>query len=367
MQQVLAWRMRRHYLGGPADNLGGPADNAVQVAHRLCGVQAQVASAAALAVSIRLGRPAAEEIDTALRVDRTLVRMWAARGTLHVLTPQQAARQTAVLASLRNWERPVWLRGFGVTRAEMDALLAGIAEILPGRTLAREELVAELVDRIGSRHLADALRSGWGSMLKPAAYSGLVCHGPPDGGRVTFTSPSGWLPSWRPVAADEAGPALVRDYLGAYGPATRDDFAQWLYRGIKVSLTRGWFTALGNEVATVEVDGAAAAMLAEHVAELADTPPARGVRLLGAFDQYVIAVNRSLIPAEHRAKVSRAAGWISPVVLHQGRIAGVWSLDGARLVVEPFGRVPRRSLTSEARRVAALLDRTVGVDVSTER
>jgi len=79
------------------------------------------------------------------------------------------------------------------------------------------------------------------------------------------------------------------------------------------------------------------------------------VRLLGAFDQYVIAVDRSLIPAEHRAKVSRTAGWISPVVLHQGRIAGVWNLDGGRLAVELFGKVPKRALAAEANRVTELL------------
>ena len=208
------------------------------------------------------------------------------------------------------------------------------------------------MDQVGSPHLAEALRSGWGALLKPAAYSGLLCNGPSSGNRVTFTSPSSWLPDWRPVPPHEAGPELVRRYLAAYGPATRDDVGNWLRRGVKVSTTRAWFAALGDELATVDVDGAPASVLAEHLDELLVTTPVGGVRMLGAFDQYVIAVDRSLIPAEHLAKASRTAGWISPVVLHQGRVAGVWNLDGAgRLAVELFEKVPRRALAAEAKRL----------------
>jgi hypothetical protein len=348
--QVLAWRMRRQFLDPTA-----PARDAMEVADRLCGVQAQVSSAAELAIGVRTGRPAAAEVDRALRTDRTLVKLWAARGTLHLLTPRAAALQCAVLGQLRLWQRASWLRGFGVTRGEMDALLAGCEELLTGRVLSREQLVEELVDRIGSAHLTEALKSGWGALLKPAAFAGLLCHGPQDGNRVTFTSPASWLPQWRPVDPDAAGPLLVRAYLSAYGPATRDDFAQWLYRGVRRSQATGWFADLGDGLVNVEVDGVPASILADDLDELLDCPPATGVRLLGAFDQYVIAVSRTIIPAEHLAKVSRTAGWISPVALHAGRIAGVWRLEGDRLLVEPFEDLPKPELAAEASGIGRLL------------
>lgn len=344
MAQVLAWRMHRQYLGDP------PAAGPVDVARRLCGVQAQVASAATTAVSIRLGRPAGPELDAALYTDRTLVRVWAARGTLHVLTPDAAAKQGAALASFRRWENPVWQRAFGLSASGMDALIAAIAEVLRGRVLTREELIAELVEHT---HLAEALTSGWGTLLKPAAFLGLLCHGPPRGNRVTFTSPSTWCPDWPAVPdPDEAGVALVRDYLGAYGPATRTDFINWLVRQVKVSTIRGWFERLAEELVTVEVDGAPAFLLAEHLDGLLDAPPAPRVRLLGPFDQYVIAVSRDIIPAPHLAKVSRTAGWISPVILHEGRIAGVWNGDGEVELFEP--KVPKRALNAQLKLMAGL-------------
>ncbi|MCP3802881.1 winged helix DNA-binding domain-containing protein [Allokutzneria sp. A3M-2-11 16] len=80
---------------------------------------------------------------------------------------------------------------------------------------------------------------------------------------------------------------------------------------------------------------------AEDVDEIESTAPNKLVRLLPAFDQYVIAVNRDLIPTEHLAEVTRTAGWISPVVLHGGRVAGV---PKKALAAEVVRVLPGRSL-----------------------
>lgn len=329
--------MRRQYLTEP-----GPG--VAEVAGRLSGVQAQVASSAATALAIRLGRPAVEEVREALQQERTLVKLWTARGTLHLVPPELAARFCAVLASLGMYERPGWLRNMGISRDELEAILDGVATLLPGRMLSRQELVDALVQHAGTPHLEKALRSGWGSLLKPATYAGLLCHGPADGTRVTFTAPSTWLPGWRLPDPDDAGRRLVLDYLGAYGPAGHDDFANWLYRNVKPAQTKRWFADLAGELVEVDVDGRPALLPAPLLDELAATEPATGVRLLGPFDQYVIAVSRELIPADNLAKVSRTAGWISPVVLHEGRIAGVWTNDPFE--TDLFETVPRRGLAA---------------------
>jgi hypothetical protein len=72
------------------------------------------------------------------------------------------------------------------------------------------------------------------------------------------------------------------------------------------------------------------------------------LRLLPAFDQYVVGAPRGdddVVPAKQRARVYRPQGWLSPVLLVDGRIAGVWSQEraGDRLVVEieRFGRLSR--------------------------
>ena len=89
------------------------------------------------------------------------------------------------------------------------------------------------------------------------------------------------------------------------------------------------------------------------------------VRLLPAFDQYVVAAPRdapAVLPAEFKDRVYRPQGWLSPVLLIDGRIAGGWRHEraGDRLAVriEPFGGPPawaRRAAEVEAERLAGFV------------
>ncbi|MFC4061117.1 winged helix DNA-binding domain-containing protein [Planomonospora corallina] len=355
--QVLAWRLRRQFVDPP----GGP--DAVSVVRRLTGVQAQVASSAALAVAVRQADPRRDEIDEALWRDRTLVKTWAARGTLHLVPAGDLPVHAAVLGSFRHWEKGSWQRGHGVTAEETAALVEAVPEALSGRTLTREELVEAVLEITGDAHLKEALASGWGALLKPLGFLGELCYGPPREGRVTFARPRDHVPGWPAAlpAAREAGPALVRSFLGAHGPATPETFDTWLYRGAaRKALLRGWFRDLAPELAEVEVEGRPMVVLAGHLDELAATPPAEGVHLLPGFDQYILGAPRDLeplLPAPARPKVSRAAGWISPVVVHRGRVAGVWEAKNGEVAVELFEDVPAAALAAETERVRALLGR----------
>src|SRR5690606_12199492 len=99
-------------------------------------------------------------------------------------------------------------------------------------------------------------------------------------------------------------------------------------RGVtRRGLLKEWFAAVEDELTTVEVDGVPMRLLAEDLDELAATAPTEAVRLLGGFDQYVLGAGTNatyLVPAERRGDVSRTGGWIAPVVVHGGRVAGTW-------------------------------------------
>ncbi|MQY08355.1 winged helix DNA-binding domain-containing protein [Actinomadura macrotermitis] len=352
--QVLAWRMGRQYLTTPG---GGP----VEIVRRLAGVQAQVASAAELAVALRQAAPggAARALE-----ERALVKTWAMRGTLHLLPAGEAAAYLALCATIRNWEKASWQKTFGATPADLEAIAAAAATALaPGTPLTREELAAAIIEETGSAHLAELLGSGWGVLLKPLAWWGVLCYGPAQGTRVTFTSPAAWLPGWTaPPPVEDAARTVIRAFLGAHGPATPEMFDNWLMRKTsRKKDVKAWFAAVADELATVEVEGEPMHVLAEHRDELLATAPDASVRLLGAFDQYVLGAGTAatyLIPAEHRPAVSRAAGWISPVVLHQGRVAGVWEAKDDDIAVTTFEDVPVAALSEEIDRLRPLLQRT---------
>lgn len=356
-EQVFAWRLRRQFLTAPADS-------PVEVVRRLAGVQAQVASAAELAVALRSAAPAADALAGALAA-REVVRTWAMRGTLHVLTADLAAAALALVASARTWEKPVWTRNFGATPEQITALGAAVAEILADTALTREELVEAVVARPGLAHLGEQLRSGWGAVLKPLAWQGILCHGPAQGSRVTFTSPALAVAGWPGLPEPDAAAAtLVPAYLGAYGPAAPETFDAWLSRNsLRKTAVRRWFGALGAELTPVEVDGRACFARTEDLDELAATRPTRDVLLLGGFDQYVLGpgtTDTELVPAAHRAAVSRPGGWISPVLVQGGRVTGTWEREGDDIVVTPFGQPPAaKALDAAVARLSAATGATL--------
>ncbi|MCI0634260.1 MAG: winged helix DNA-binding domain-containing protein [Actinobacteria bacterium] len=364
-EQALAFRMRRHLL----DPVGTvPVDRVVR---RLCGVQAQVASSAELAVRLRRTSSKPGEVGRALSQGR-LVKTWAMRGALHLLTPKEAGAFLSLMAAGRSWERPSWQGYFGVTSKEMDVLRRTVWEALDGAVLTREELIAAVTRRRGMQHLGEALGSGWGTLLKPLAWQGDLCFGPSRGNRVTFTRPEAASARWAGVPSpDEAAPRAVAAFVGAHGPATPDRFGAWLAGGwFGKRRLRTWFEELGERLAPVEVGGGPAFVLSEDLDELVSTKPTKAVRLLGGFDQYVLGpgtADTHVVPARRRAAVSKQAGWISPVVVAGGPVSGTWELDGDDVRVAWFkeaGRAPRKALDSEVERLSSILDRDLRATVS---
>ena len=362
---VLAWRMRRHFL----DPIG--KGSVAEVVRRLCGVQAQVASSAELAVRVRRQASRPGEVARALTEGR-LIKTWAMRGVLHLLTPEDGGAFLSLMASGRSWERPSWQRYFGVTPKQVDVLRGAVREALDGRPLTRDELVAAVIAQRGLGHVGDALRSGWGTLLKPLAWQGDLCFGPSHGNRVTFMRPEAASSRWAGVPdPDDAAPVAIVAYLGAYGPATFDAFGLWLAGGyFGKRRLRDRFEALGDRLAEIEVEGQLVYVLAEHLDELAATKPTTAVRLLPGFDQYVLGPGTAdghVVPTARRAAVSRQSGWISPVVVAGGVVCGTWELDGDRVRVSWFreaGRPPRTALKAEVARLSSILDRVLRPAIS---
>ncbi|PYT16054.1 MAG: winged helix DNA-binding domain-containing protein [Acidobacteria bacterium] len=369
--QAASWRVRRHHLDQRA-----PAGSMLAVASRLCGLHAQVMSSAELTVWARVEGLERRAVQRALWEDRTLVKTWAMRGTLHLLPASELPLWHAALSTSPRYLRPaLWQKYFGITLDELDHLTEAIAAALDGRVMTREELVQEVGRLTGSPAFGVKLaESSWGTILKPAAFTGRLCFGPSLGQRVRFTRPDTWLAAAAPpprvpkmdpnIHARTAPAAVTRRFLAAYGPATFHDLARW-WGGGGVSSARKWIASLGEEVSPVDLDGTEAWMLAGDAREVRELPPIRSVRLLPGFDQYVVGASRHaecLLPGDLRQRVYRPQGWISPVLLVNGRMQGAWrhEIKGSRVevVIEPFVKVPswvRRAAAQEAERLAAFL------------
>jgi hypothetical protein len=367
--QVAAWRMRAQGLESRAD-----AGDWLAVVERVCGLHAQVMSSAELTLWARVDGLQREVVGEALWESRALVKTWAMRGTLHLLPAEEYPLWVAALEQFDHYRRPGWLRGWGLTVDEMEALIEAVGSALDSEPLTRDALGDAVERATGSAHIGEIVRGSWGSMLKPAAYQGRLCFGPSAGQKVTFTRPSAWLGrEVEPADPDDALRAFTRRFLAANGPATRADYARWW--GITPARAGKRIEALGDEVEEVAVEGEPRFMLAGACAEAASCAPSGLVRLVPMFDQYTVGATlhaAALLPApELRERVYRPQGWLTAVVLVDGRMDGVWRWErkGRRLLVtvEPFvrfGSDVRAAVEAEVERLARFLGGELALTVT---
>lgn len=326
------------------------------------GMQAQVMSAAELQVGVRVDCNVAD-VRKALWTDRTLVKTWLMRGTLHLVPAVDLPLYTAAMRI--RWIRTLnaWLKFVQLTEPEFVSILNSIGESVDGSPMTREELISKVAHG-RSAHVREVLKSGWGGMLKPVARRGLLCFGPSRGQSVTFVRPELWLASWTELDPDEALVEVARRYLRAYGPATQVDFARWW--GAWSGVGKAAWAGLAGELARVSIEGRRADILEVDLTRLDKASAGPLVRLLPAFDPYLMGHSSRdhLFEAAYRARVSRTAGWISPVVLVDGRVVATWSHSIAkevlRITVEPLGRLPPK-LRPEVRLRAEELASTLGL------
>jgi len=208
----------------------------------------------------------------------------------------------------------------------------------------------------GSAKYGEVLRQSWGVMLKPAAFRGQLCFAQGEPPRVRFTHPG----RIQAIPGEQALRELARRYLSAYGPATRADFSSWW--GESAAQSQRLLESLDSM--EIEIDGERAYLLSGDAREAARAQPEGVVRLLPAFDPYVVGAPRrgGLFPLKHKARIYRGQGWISPVLLVDGEMAGTWRHErkggGLSVRIEPFAKLAkpvRAAAAEEAERLAAFL------------
>jgi hypothetical protein len=335
-------RTTRHGL------LDRPASDVADAARCTGGLQAQDAQASRLGVRARSERLTEADVLRAID-DRSVVRTWLMRATIHLVAADDVRWMTRLLgpAIARKYAKR-W-NDLGLTADLLERASAELPDVLAGGPLTRKQVVAALVERGVA---VDPEGQAATHVLLHATAVGLVCRGPDRGRDTTFTLLDDWVPD-APVgpSGDDALAELARRYFRAFSPATANDFATWsgLPSGRALRLIR-------DELTPVDVNGRAGYTLGE-------VAPQRGLRLLPAFDNYLVGYRdrELIITAEHRPEVY-AGGLIRPAVVLDGRVIGTWRLvrsaETGTVALAPFGGMAgkaREAIEAEVEDIARFL------------
>jgi len=321
-----------------------------QVVSDVCGVQAQVLSGAALSLWARVNSITIQDVEDALWKHWILVKTWAMRVTLHLLSSNSLSTYVAALKtsqdlhhekiSYRIGPRPADKK-YQITRAEQEQVTKAIHDALDGHILTREELAREIVKRTRLRPtLQSHLLSGFGSLLQQAAHEGSLIFGPSHGPKVTFTRPDQWLGKQSPPSSEQALKTLLRQFYTTYAPATHQDFAHWW--GVPAPEAKNLEQLIADELEPIEFDHHPSKMLASYVDQIQSVDEVHSTRLVPSWDTYVMFYHprEFFVPQEYRTRIFRQIQGNAPVLLVDGIAAGTWEKTkkkaGIEIMVRPF-------------------------------
>jgi hypothetical protein len=304
-------------------------------------LQTQYAPSAYIGLWSRVEGFRREALTSALR-RRSLVQATLMRNTIHVVSRRDF---WPFVLALRE-ERKAWSRRVqGNDDRELRRAAERVRAFLAEGPRRHAEIAAELGDRIwrpGVGIWVDLVRvppSGTWERRRADLY-GLAEQ---------------WVGPPPRLAEEEAREHVVRRYLGAFGPASRSDIADWAgmrLGALRDVLERMRLRRFRDEAGRELLD------LPRAPLPRAETPaPAR---FLPTFDATLLVHARGtgILPEQYRERIFHVRNPQSePTFLVEGEVAGTWRYDRGHVRLEPFRRLTRRAraeLEEEAERLAAL-------------
>jgi hypothetical protein len=278
-------------------------------------VQAQDYLGALWAVGQRVANSTEASVEQSLN-DRSIVRSWPMRGTLHFVLPEDLRWMIDLLAPRIIHKSQSIVRGVGLTNQHFIKSRTIVEKALEGgKILDRNELYAALakgkIDTEDSRGL---------HILGRLAMEKVICFGPRNGKQQTFTLLDDWIPPTKPLSTDESMAAIALRYYHGHGPASVHDLA--------------WWTGLTITEASQATDMIIAQLEKVTFGErtlymkpgLNDIPATQTTaRLLSAYDEFLISYqDRSASETDAIRKLKDLNAIFTSTVIVNGSIVGTW-------------------------------------------
>lgn len=301
-------RLANQHLSRP--DFGTPAE----VVRWFGAVQAQDFLGALYAIGLRMPDATQQLVEKAV-ADRTIVRSWPMRGTIHFMPSEDARWMLELLAHRQTVKFTGMYRRVGLTPEIVARAGEVFAKALQGgRQLTRKQLYEALAEAgIETQGEMRGLH-----LLGYWAQEGLICLGPRVGKQHTFTLLEEWIPKSRQLEGEEALAVLAGRYFVSHGPATANDFAWWT--GLTLTEARLGLKLVERELVQETVAG--------RTYWSGNTPQAASRRgpdayLLPPFDEFTVAYrDRSAVLDPTFTKETQYG--LSPSIIVGGRMVGTW-------------------------------------------
>ncbi|RPI32497.1 MAG: winged helix DNA-binding domain-containing protein [Chloroflexota bacterium] len=311
------------------------------------GVQAQELPAALLSVRARSKGLTASSVEKARQTQGSIAWTWCMRGTLHLVSAEDARWLAPFLGPGMVTSGKRRLRQLGW---EEDRLSTGIRLVEKALSKQGELTRPEIVDLLKENDLPSKGQAPVHLLFRMAA-EGILCRGPDKDGNHTFVLFEPWVGRLQPMPEEEALSKMAQRYLNAYAPARPEDLAAW--SGLKAGEARKAWQLIADQLVEVELTGLKGSeaqpawLLKEQLAwldERLDSEPV--VRLLPRFDTYLLGYAKRDLAVEpaYAKRIQPGGGIIHQALIVNGQALGTWTStqkkDTLQVRVEPFKKLP---------------------------
>jgi hypothetical protein len=292
-------------------------DEPGEVVEWLGAVQAQDYLGSLWAVGLRMRKATEEDIEQAI-ADRTIIRTWPMRGTLHFVSPADVRWMLKLLAPrvIAGSSRRL-LQQFNLD----DTTFARSKELFQyalqgGKQLSRDAMYKLLE----AAKISTANQRGL-HILCRLAQEGVICFGAREGKQQTFVLLDEWVPMTKAMEREESLAELARRYFISHGPATLQDFVWW--SGLTTADAREGLEMAKSHLAREVVEDLTY-WLPQSMSPVKDI--ARTAHLLPAYDEYLVGYtdrSAAIDPIDSkRANFSNVI--FSQTIVVDGRVVGFW-------------------------------------------
>ena len=325
-----------------------------EVVARLVVVQAQDYAGGKWSIGLRLPDSNDLRIEQAI-ADKTIVRTWALRGTLHFVAAADVHWLLALIAARNIARNARAYRNLELDERTLARSNAVLAKALgAGKQLNRTELLARLEQGGIS---TKGLRAVY--MLQRASLDALICQTVMYRNNPTYMSLDQLQPTAKRMERDDAVAELAKRYFITRTPATLQDFIWW--SGLSPVDARAGLEAIQSRLIQETIAGRTYWL----TRSVATAPPNRlpTAYLLPGYDEYLLSYKdrTASLDLRHAKKLGAGNGFLSPIVIN-GQVVGTWrrTFKKGAVVIEanlfaPLSATARRALVAAAGRYGQFL------------